>query len=163
MKKILSILLSLSLLLSVLPAGAESSAVKLEMKTVPIYAYSATPTGIPFPLWFSSDAPDIPFVEVEDWTALLADCQNSMLGRTGYALTVSKGNGPVVIRRETGATVMLDYEYEQINFPDFNVFSLPPASSDLLDTVRAGGFNEKGEAQLFFRVPSDSYTRVGLP
>ena len=38
MKKILSFLLSLSLLLSVLPAGAESSAVKLEMKTVPIYA-----------------------------------------------------------------------------------------------------------------------------
>lgn len=117
----------------------------------------------PFPLYFVDGVDDLPYVEVNDWAALLYFMHTDLDEDEGYGLTIdcSQDGKTVTLERENGYTMEFDFENDRIVFVDYNAFTHNSDDTALLDLVSENGMDEEGNAQLIMRDKEASFDRYG--
>lgn len=122
MKRLLAILITLSLLLGCGCAVAETAAHQVEMKTFPTYSNLDTDWKVDFPLYFVDGVDDLPFVDLSDWT----DTLNRFFARDGYQLTFeakADENKAILVRENPSNTMEVDFDNGTISFLDYVAFT----------------------------------------
>ena len=167
MKKILSILLALTMVLSLGVPAFAADAHEITSAAFPIY-HNSVSRGMDVKLCFLDGAADLPYIEANDFLTLL---NALILGSEDHDLSFSmESDGPVVtyIRRhpaegadDNGATMVLDFDQDTIFFKDYNLFCKQASSSTLLDMTRMNVFNEAGEPAALQKLENGTLTRYG--
>ena len=167
MKKYLSILLVLTMLLPLGVPAFAADAHEITSAAFPIY-HNSVSLGMDVKLCFLDGAADLPYIEANDFLTLL---DALILGSKDHDLSFSmESDGPVVtyIRRhpaegadDNGATMVLDFDQDTIFFKDYNLFCKQASSSTLLDMTRMNVFNEAGEPAALQKLENGTLTRYG--
>lgn len=169
MKKVLSILLALALLLAVFPASlAESAAsrrlwslpdeITLTSQTVPMYLLEAGNKD-EITLYFVNGQTDIPYIDMQTANDLIEDAMQ-LNGDDKYELTMSQEGTVVTLTRENGSSVSIDFSDDTMAWDNYNLFTAMSFATTNLDIVGASGFNAEGEPELFQRT-GNTYVREG--
>ena len=150
MKRLLTILITLSLLLGCACATAETAeAHQIEMKEFPFYMTSAEHTyPKDFPLYFVDGADDLPFVELSDWTELM----NFFFDRSdgGYHLTFEakeEENKAILVRENASNTMEVDFDKGTISFLDYVAF-IQNANKVYMNSIGTNLTDENGQPNL---------------
>ena len=162
MKKLLSILLALTMLLSLCaPAFAEESHT-ITSEAFPLYTTGAD-TGETFKLYFLDGVTDLPYMEISD----LCDLMTGLIGQEIVTFT-KEIHGPVVtITRnhegsmDDGCSATFDFDKSEIRFVDYNVFTMKPNAATILDVTSLPVFNDEGEGMLIQKVDKGTFDRYG--
>ena len=167
MKKFLSILLVLTMLLPLGVPAFAADAHEITSGEFPLYNYS-TSLGRDVKLYFLDGAADLPYIEANDFLSLLNDF---ILGSSEKGLCFTlEADGPVVtyIRQnpaenadDNGATMVLDFDRDTIAFVDYNLFCKMASSSTMLDLTRIDVFNAEGEPAALQKLDQGTLTRYG--
>ena len=166
MKKYLSILLILAMILSLGVTAFAEDQHEITSAGFPFYLNSGN-TGMELTLYFLDDATDLPYIEANDWLALMENFFDSEIKDIGFQ---SDTEGPVVTYTrinddpnadDNGVTMVLDFDNNTIEFVDYNLFCLRGTAATLLDSVVMNVFNEAGEPTLLEKVDTGSFTRYG--
>lgn len=167
MKKLLSILLALTMVLSLGVPAFAADAHEITSAAFPIY-HNSVSLGMDVKLCFLDGAADLPYIEANDFLTLL---DALILGSKDHDLSFSmESDGPVVtyIRRhpaegadDNGATMVLDFDQDTIFFKDYNLFCKQASSSTLLDMTRMNVFNAAGEPAALQKLENGTLTRYG--
>lgn len=169
MKKVLSILLALALLLAVFPASlAEGAAsrrlwslpdeITLTSQTVPMYLTEAANKD-EITLYFVNGQTDIPYIDMQTANDLIEDAMQ-LNGDDKYELTMSQEGTVVTLTRENGSSVSIDFSDDTMAWDNYNLFTAMSFATTNLDAVGASGFNAEGEPELFQRT-DNTYVREG--
>lgn len=169
MKKVLSILLALALLLAVFPASlAEGAAsrrlwslpdeITLTSQTVPMYLLEAGNKD-EITLYFANGQNDIPYIDMQTANDLIEDAMQ-LNGDDKYELTMSQEGTVVTLTRENGSSVSIDFSDDTMAWGNYNLFTAMSFATTNLDIVGASGFNAEGEPELFQRT-GNTYVREG--
>ncbi len=162
MKKMLSILLALTMLLSLCaPAFAEESHT-ITSEAFPIYTTGAD-TGETFKLYFLDGVTDLPYMEISD----LCDLMTGLIGQEIVTFT-KEIHGPVVTvtrnhegSSDDGCSATFDFDKSEIRFVDYNVFTMKPNAATILDVTSLPVFNDEGEGMLIQKVDKGTFDRYG--
>ena len=167
MKKLLSILLALTMLLSLGVPAFAADAHEITSAAFPIY-HNSVSLGRDVKLYFLDGAADLPYIEANDFLSLLNDF---ILGSSEKGLCFTlEADGPVVtyIRQnpaenadDNGATMVLDFDRDTIAFVDYNLFCKMASSSTMLDLTRIDVFNAEGEPAALQKLDQGTLTRYG--
>ena len=167
MKKILSILLALTMVLSLGVPAFAADAHEITSAEFPIY-HNSVSLGRDVKLCFLDGAADLPYIEANDFLSLLNDF---ILGSSEKGLCFTlEADGPVVtyIRQnpaenadDNGATMVLDFDRDTIAFVDYNLFCKMASSSTMLDLTRMDVFNAEGEPAALQKLDQGTLTRYG--
>ena len=167
MKKILSILLALTMVLSLGVPAFAADAHEITSAAFPIY-HNSVSLGRDVKLYFLDGAADLPYIEANDFLSLLNDF---ILGSSEKGLCFTlEADGPVVtyIRQnpaenadDNGATMVLDFDRDTIAFVDYNLFCKMASSSTMLDLTRIDVFNAEGEPAALQKLDQGTLTRYG--
>ena len=167
MKKILSILLALTMVLSLGVPAFAADAHEITSAAFPIY-HNSVSLGMDVKLCFLDGAADLPYIEANDFLSLLNDF---ILGSSEKGLCFTlEADGPVVtyIRQnpaenadDNGATMVLDFDRDTIAFVDYNLFCKMASSSTMLDLTRIDVFNAEGEPAALQKLDQGTLTRYG--
>ena len=125
MKRLLAILITLSMLLGCGCAAAETATYQIEMKTFPTYSLANPDWKVDFPLYFVDGADDLPFVDLSDWT----DVMNEFFADDGYQLTFEAKeaeNVALLVREDPNNTMEVDFNKGTISFLDYVAFIQNP-------------------------------------
>ena len=163
MKKLLSILLALAMLMSLGISAFAEEKHEITSAAYPVYIEDMD-TGMQFDLYFVDGANDLPYLDAGFCLEML----NAFLGdeSTGDTFTMT-AEGPVVTFTRTNSMVSasgpmtIDFENDVIEFSDYNLFVQRPGSSTILDTINLNVFNENGEPAMLEKVDTGSFTRYG--
>ncbi|MCR5575686.1 MAG: S41 family peptidase [Oscillospiraceae bacterium] len=116
----------------------------------------------PYPLYFADSTEDLPYVELYSWAELLYFLNREYVGDPGYELTIyEKDNNNVVLERDNGYTLTIDFDQGKLVFDDYDAFIHNSNETTLIDLLSESGFNANGEAQLFQRNRKASFDRYG--
>ncbi len=162
MKKMLSILLALTMLLSLCaPALAEESHT-ITSEAFPLYTTGAD-TGETFKLYFLDGVTDLPYMEISD----LCDLMTGLIGEEIVTFT-KEIHGPVVTvtrnhegSSDDGCSATFDFDKSEIRFVDYNVFTMKPNAATILDVTSLPVFNDEGEGMLIQKVDKGTFDRYG--
>lgn len=162
MKKMLSILLALTMLLSLCaPAFAEESHT-ITGEAFPLYTMGAD-TGETFKLYFLDGVTDLPYMEISD----LCDLMTGLIGQEIVTFT-KEIHGPVVTvtrnhedSSDDGCSATFDFDKSEIRFVDYNVFTMKPNAATILDVTSLPVFNDEGEGMLIQKVDKGTFDRYG--
>ena len=167
MKKFLSILLALTMVLSLGVPAFAADAHEITSAAFPIY-HNSVSLGRDVKLCFLDGAADLPYIEANDFLSLLNDF---ILGSSEKGLCFTlEADGPVVtyIRQnpaenadDNGATMVLDFDRDTIAFVDYNLFCKMASSSTMLDLTRIDVFNAEGEPAALQKLDQGTLTRYG--
>ena len=167
MKKLLSILLALTMVLSLGVPAFAADAHEITSAAFPIY-HNSVSLGMDVKLCFLDGAADLPYIEANDFLTLL---NALILGSKDHDLSFSmESDGPVVtyIRQnpaenadDNGATMVLDFDRDTIAFVDYNLFCKMASSSTMLDLTRIDVFNAEGEPAALQKLDQGTLTRYG--
>ena len=167
MKKLLSILLALTMLLPLGVPAFAADAHEITSAAFPIY-HNSVSLGMDVKLCFLDGAADLPYIEANDFLTLL---NALILGSEDHDLSFSmESDGPVVtyIRQnpaenadDNGATMVLDFDRDTIAFVDYNLFCKMASSSTMLDLTRIDVFNAEGEPAALQKLDQGTLTRYG--
>ena len=167
MKKFLSILLALTMVLSLGVPAFAADAHEITSAAFPIY-HNSVSLGMDVKLCFLDGAADLPYIEANDFLTLL---NALILGSEDHDLSFSmESDGPVVtyIRQnpaenadDNGATMVLDFDRDTIAFVDYNLFCKMASSSTMLDLTRIDVFNAEGEPAALQKLDQGTLTRYG--
>ncbi len=166
MKKLLRILLILSMFayLGVTAFAAETH--EITSAAFPLY-FDSDDMGMDVTLYFLDGVTDLPYIEVNDWLSLMDNFFDGPGTDINYSIET---DGPVVTytrhnsdseARDNGATMVIDFDKNSIDFMDYNVFCLRGNAATLLDTVTMNLLNEAGEPVLLEKIDTGSFTRYG--
>ena len=162
MKKMLSILLALTMLLSLCaPAFAEESHT-ITSEAFPLYTMGSD-TGETFKLYFLDGVTDLPYMEISD----LCDLMTDLIGQEIVTFT-KEIHGPVVTvtrnhegSSDDGCSATFDFDKSEIRFVDYNVFTMKPNAATILDVTSLPVFNDEGEGMLIQKVDKGTFDRYG--
>ena len=166
MKKLLSILLILSMFASLGVTAFAAETHEITSAAFPLY-FDSDDMGMDVTLYFLDGVTDLPYIEVNDWLSLMDNFFDGPGTDINYSIDVE---GPVVTytrhnsdseARDNGATMVIDFDKNSIDFMDYNVFCLRGNAATLLDTVTMNLLNEAGEPVLLEKVDTGSFTRYG--
>ena len=167
MKKLLSILLVLTMLLPLGVPAFAADAHEITSAAFPIY-HNSVSLGMDVKLCFLDGAADLPYIEANDFLTLL---NALILGSEDHDLSFTmESDGPVVtyIRQnpaenadDNGATMVLDFDRDTIAFVDYNLFCKMASSSTMLDLTRIDVFNAEGEPAALQKLDQGTLTRYG--
>ena len=166
MKKLLSILLILSMFASLGVTAFAAETHEFTSAAFPLY-FDSDDMGMDVTLYFLDGVTDLPYIEVNDWLRLMDNFFDGPGTDINYSIET---DGPVVTytrhnsdseARDNGATMVIDFDKNSIDFMDYNVFCLRGNAATLLDTVTMNLLNEAGEPVLLEKVDTGSFTRYG--
>ena len=162
MKKLLSMLLALTMLLSLgVPAFAEESHT-ITGEDIPLYTVGEE-TGEAMKLYFLDGVKDLPYMEISD----LCDLLTGLIG-DGIVTFTKDVQGPVVtITRnhegsmDDGCHATFDFDKSEIRFVDYNIFTVKPDASTILDVTSIPFFTSDGKPALIQKVDKGTFDRYG--
>ena len=164
----LSMLLAMLLLVTCMApapaARAESAGThSIVEKTYPFYIGSTAEDTLDqeFPLVFIDGVDDLPYVEITEWAKLLYFIQAELKEDTDYDLSAEHKDGSVVLERENGYTLTLDYANDKLIYLDYDAFMHNSNDTTLIDLVSEAGTDENGNAELIWRDKKNSFDRYG--
>ena len=166
MKKLLSILLVISMFASLGISAFAAETHEITSTAFPFY-FDSDDMGMDVTLYFLDGVTDLPYIEVNDWLSLMDNFFDSSGTDISYSM---EADGPVVTytrhnsdseARDNGATMVIDFDENSIDFMDYNVFCLRGNAATLLDTVTMNLLNEAGEPVLLEKLDTGSFTRYG--
>ena len=166
MKKLLSILLILSMFASLGVTAFAAETHEITSAAFPLY-FDSDDMGMDVTLYFLDGVTDLPYIEVNDWLSLMDNFFDGPGTDINYSIET---DGPVVTytrhnsdseARDNSATMVIDFDKNSIDFMDYNVFCLRGNAATLLDTVTMNLLNEAGEPVLLEKVDTGSFTRYG--
>ena len=166
MKKLLSILLILSMFASLGVTAFAAETHEITSAAFPLY-FDSDDMGMDVTLYFLDGVTDLPYIEVNDWLSLMDNFFDGPGMDINYSIET---DGPVVTytrhnsdseAKDNGATMVIDFDKNSIDFMDYNVFCLRGNAATLLDTVTMNLLNEAGEPVLLEKVDTGSFTRYG--
>ena len=164
MKKFCLWLLALSLLLGLSSCAEEEpvgSSVAVE-NMYPVYILGKVPFRMS--LNFLNGVNDLPYVEVDDMIYLFNHLFHVYDKKT--QLAVSKSGNVVTCARSSEAygvdtTMTIDFAADVIRFEDFNIFTMLPCRSTILDLTSLDFFDKEGNPRLIERVKPKYLPRLG--
>ncbi len=115
----------------------------------------------PLPLYFLKDGPDLPYVELGDWTGILNFICTDGGTDPGYLLRLETEGSSAAFIRETGYSMIMDFDRDTFEFWDYNGFMKVPAMATLLDFAARRCVNDEGEPSLMKKTGEVSYDRYG--
>ncbi|MBR0159864.1 MAG: S41 family peptidase [Oscillospiraceae bacterium] len=115
----------------------------------------------PYPLYFVDGAEDLPYVELYSWAELLYFLNREFAGDPGYELSIYNEDNRLILERESGFTLTVDFNTDTLEFNDYDAFIHNSDDTTLIDLLSESGFNANGEAQLFHRDKQASFDRYG--
>ena len=162
MKKLLCMLLALTMVLSLcVPAFAEESHI-ITGEDIPLYTYGQE-TGETMKLYFLDGVTDLPYMEISD----LCDLMTGLIGQEIVTFT-KEIHGPVVTvtrnhedSSDDGCSATFDFDKSEIRFVDYNVFTMKPNAATILDVTSLPVFNDEGEGMLIQKVDKGTFDRYG--
>ena len=162
MKKLLSLCLALSLLAGCVSFAAAEGGSEIYMRNYPVYACEVdVKTTKDWPLFFTADADDMPFIDLEELADLVNVMENQVYNKPDFKLSYAHEGSVFTLTRENGFWMKVDFSNGTITFNDYNAFVQKPDHQSLLDMLSFSGYNESGEAELFQRDARASYDRYG--
>lgn len=170
MKKWISLLLVISLMLAVLtaasagsltPVSSNSDAHTIECRDYAVYVGSIDSVTDEMPFYFMDGVDDMPWVETKQLCQLLIIVYSIYYGDQDYDLSYEYKGSVAEITRENEYTMSIDFAKNTITFSDYNGFLHSSDDTSLLDVLSASGYNASGEAELFQRDAQASYDRYG--
>ena len=155
MKKLMVLMLTLSLLLCALPAALAEQAPEISARTATLYDRTATQTS-EITLYFLNGQTDIPYIDTD--TALrLVNMIRDIGPDAGYEVTLETEGTQIVFTRENGSHALIDFGENLIGWDNYNLFITPSYAIQPLDIVGHTGFNADGEPELFERSSTSFY------
>ena len=162
MKKLLCMLLALTMVLSLCaPAFAEESHT-ITGEDIPLYTVGQE-TGETMKLYFLDGVKDLPYMEISD----LCDLLTGLIG-DGIVTFTKDVQGPVVtITRnhegsmDDGCHATFDFDKSEIRFVDYNIFTMKPDASTILDVTSIPFFTSDGRPALIQKVDKGTFDRYG--
>ncbi len=115
----------------------------------------------PVPLYFLDGVEDLPYMDMNKWGELLFFVNNSLGEDKNYGLSGDQKGDTMILERENGYTMKLDFANDTITFDDFNCFVNPSERATLLDVVSERGVDEQGNPVLMQRKPEACFERYG--
>ena len=159
--KILSAITAIVLLFSLMPLSAAAETKhQIEEKALTLYV-GAIDSNTEFPFYFMDGVEDLPWVELNAWCDLLNLMYHAYLGDENYALTYEQKGNEIILKRENGYSMTVDFAEGTIAFDDYNMFLHASSDTSLQDILTFSGFNEAGESELFQRNTKGSFDRQG--
>ena len=163
MKKLIALFLCLCLMAGIMPAVAEYTQRAIESAEFPLYvpAFSEESTW-DMRLYFLNGAKDLPYVELHDWIEFIdlmfADESGAA---SAYKLTLETAGPTACFTRETGYTLVIDFDADTFRFPDYNLFMKLPTMSTALDFTSSSCYNADGEPALLKKNEDFTFDRYG--
>ena len=117
--------------------------------------------GMKVPLCLLDGATDLPYMELEEWKNLLVLLNTAGGGKPGYELGLETDGPIATFTRESGYTMVIDFEKNTFRFHDYNGFHQLPEMSTLLDFTTKNCFTKDGEPSLMKKTEGFSYDRYG--
>ena len=133
---------------------------EVERKNLTFYV-GAMDSWIEEPVCFINGVDDIPYIDLNDWADFLTAMHQDYAGDAGYSLTVETDDSVVLLERENGYQMLVDFEAGTIQFDDYDAFLHDSGSSALLDTVTNSSLTNAGGQDLFNRLDQGSFDRYG--
>ena len=164
MKKFLSILLALTMLLSLGAAAFAEDQHEITSEVFPL-CMGEMELGVDLPLYFLDGVNDLPYINFKDF-------QENLLENVfdNYAMGIdvqftTEEDGPILVCRRLDDTyhilMTIDFDRDTIAFVDYNLFCQRAGSSTILDSVTLNVVDEAGNPVLLEKIDTDSYTRFG--
>ncbi len=126
---------------------------------VPYYVAS-TVTSFPVTLSFMDSQTDVPFLSVQEMVKLVTNAYKTLgapfADMSQYALNTDFQGNRVVITRNNGFSMILDFDTDKITFIDYDAFLRFSESGTILDLVQIPERDEQGRPWLFQRQDSSS-------
>ena len=161
MKKILSILLALAMLLSLSSAAFASEAPAIRSENMSFYIYDLEDVKT-YPIYFMGDS-DVPYFSLADWAALMNYLMHSYVKKDqniSFELSFSMEDNTGVLTREDGYPAYFDCDKDFIYFWDYDAFQRPDKGRVLIDILGVDNPASDEDAQYFQRC-TGSYERYG--
>ena len=162
MKKLIGLLLTFAMLLSLcVPALAtESHSITCEEFPLNIGGVEGSDK---VKLYFLDGVTDLPWLEMHDVCELLTLSIGKMIvpftmDIQGPIVTITRNHEGKV---DDGCTAIFDFDKSEIRFVDFNVFTMGPNASTILDMTSLSFVNEAGEPALIQKVDRGTFDRYG--
>ncbi len=163
-RRLLALLLALTLALAcAAPAYAENVGNhNIVKKTFPTYMGSDPEEKLneDFPLYFVDGVEDLPYMEIGDWAEMLYFIHHDG-GDQDYGLSIETKDDTVILERENGYTLTLDFARDTLHYTDYDAFMHGSNDSTLIDLVSEKGVDESGKPELIMRDAKASFDRYG--
>ena len=162
MKKLVSLFLVFTLLAGCVSFASAESGSKIYSRKYPVYAAKAQlKFEREWPLFFTDDADDMPFIDLEELADLTTALKRSVYGEKEFDLTYAREGSVFTLTRENDFWMKVDFDEKTITFNDYNAFLKKEGTETLLDMLYFSGYNDQGQAELFQRDGKASYDRYG--
>ncbi len=129
-------------------------------KTVPFYLDE----GDAMDLVFLDGVTDVPYVKVGTVEQLMEKVCNilsiSKYQKQEYDLTVTASGDRVLMTRENGFPMILDFDKDTISFMDYDAFLRTTSEGNIMDLIESNGFDVEGRPA-YFQILSSSSERYG--
>ena len=167
MKKLISLFLGLCLMAGIMPVMAESAASHEITGNEFSFYFDSDDTGMKVKLWFVDGANDLPYMDAKDFFGLYGDFCGTQRKQVSFSM---KAEGPVVTvtrsttdpeAKDNGATMVIDFDADTIDFPDYNLFCYRKYAVSLVDMVTLDTMNDAGEPALVEKVNTGAFMRYG--
>ena len=173
MKKILSIISVIFILLAFIScddsddesgSSPDAGGKKSTENEYPVYYYGNLTGSIS--LYFLNDVNDLPYIEVDECVELLKNLYQFI--DKPIELKVSKSGSIVTLIRQNetyGVTIpaTIDFENDTIRFQDYDLFSMRPSKSTILDVTSFKFFDKQGNPRLIQKLEPKYLPRLGEP
>ena len=165
MKRILSILLALTMLLTLsVPAFAEETknetpAISKEDMSFYLNDLDDMKT---YPVYFMGGS-DVPYFSLADWAELMTYLMHTYIKKDqniSFELSFSMEGNTGVLTREDGYPAYFDCDADSVYFWDYDAFQRPDEDRVLIDILGVGNPGSEEEVMYFQRCPG-SYERYG--
>ena len=167
MKKLIALFLCLCLMAGIVPVVAESTAAhEIANKEFTFY-FDSDDTGMKVKLYFVDGVNDLPYMEANEFCEMFGNFCSVQRKQVSFSL---KAEGPVTTwtrnttdpeARDNGATMIIDFDKDIIDFVDYNSFCYRKNAVSLVDMVTLDTFNAAGEPVLLEKVNTGAFMRYG--
>ena len=135
-----------------------SDSVSVTKEDMPFYFYDIE-NEYSYPVYFINDVKDLPYINLSDWVDIMCDMFGSEWNK--YQLTLETDGDVAMVTRESGYSMLIEFQKETITFEDYDAFIHLKRDSSLLDSVSDTYIDEDGNPILLERIEKGSFDRYG--
>ena len=108
-------------------------------ETFPCY-YDEVDVSFDLPVYFVNGVTDFPFMNLYDWIDVMVTVYRAE-GYEDYDLSIEADENVVMLTRENGYSMLVDFKEKTISFEDYDAFTHIPGENALLDMVASDFFD----------------------